>query len=99
MTIYLKENNLQLFILHIKEDFIQKEIYFNKLRLVSKVKKKNDDKNMIFFKYRDKIYPFKLEITETYIANFSDATDKWDSYKFLFDIVFSSLTDTKRFVC
>ena len=58
MTIYLKENNLQLFILHIKKDFIQKEIYFNKLRLVSKVKKKNDDKNMIFFKYRDKIYPF-----------------------------------------
>ena len=76
MTIYLKENNLQLFILHIKKDFTQKEIYFNKLRLVSKVKKKNDDKNMIFSKYRDKIYPFKLEITETYIANFSDATDK-----------------------
>ena len=40
------------------KDFIQKEIYFNKSRLVSKIKKKNDDKNMIFFKYRDKIYPF-----------------------------------------
>ena len=58
------------------KDFIQKEIHFNKLRLVSKIKKKNDDKNMIFFKYHDKIYPFKLEITKSYIAKFSDATDK-----------------------
>ena len=98
MTIYLKENNLQLFILHIKKDFIQKEIYFNKLRLVSKVKKKNDDKNMIFFKYRDKIYPFKLEFTEPYIAKFSDVKYKRNSYKFLFDILFSSPTDTKRFM-
>ena len=31
---------------------------------------------MIFFKYCDKIYPFKLEITAPYIAKFSDATDK-----------------------
>ena len=53
---------------------------------------------MIFFKYCDKIYPFKLEITEPYIAKFSDATDKWNSYKFLFDILFSSPTDTKRFM-
>ena len=52
---------------------------------------------MIFFKYRDKIYPFKLEITEPYIAKFSDATDKQNSYKFLFGILFSSPTDTKRF--
>ena len=58
------------------KDFIQKEIYFNKSRLVSKIKKKNDDKNMIFLKYRDKIYLFKLEITKPYIAKFSDATDK-----------------------
>ena len=94
MTIYLKEKDLQLFILRIKnksediggytikiirknnKDFIQKEIYFNKSRLVSKIKKKKDDKNMIFFKYCDKIYPFKLEITAPYIAKFSDATDK-----------------------
>ena len=102
MTIYLKEKDLQLFILGMKillkmesltkkkkkknniggdtikiirktkKEFIQKEIYFNKLRLVSKIKKKNDDKNVIFFKYCDKIYPFKLEITEPYIAKFSD---------------------------
>ena len=60
------------------KDFIQKEIYFNKSKLVSKIKRKNDDKNMIFFK----IYPFKLEITEPYTAKFSDATDKRNSYKF-----------------
>ena len=43
---------------------------------------------MIFLKYRDKIHPFKLEITEPYIAEFFDATDKQNSYKFLFDILF-----------
>ena len=50
---------------------------------------------MIFPKYCDKIYPFKLEITEPYIVNFSDTTDKQSSYKFLFDILFSSPNDTK----
>ena len=53
---------------------------------------------MIFFKYRDKIYPLKLEITELYIAKISDATDKRNSYKFLFGIIFSSPTGTKRFM-
>ena len=52
---------------------------------------------MIFLKYRDKIHPFKLEITEPYIAEFFDATDKQNSYKFLFDILFSYPTDTKKF--
>ena len=80
------------------KDFIQKKIYFNKSRLVSKIKKKNDNKNIIFFKYHNKIYPFKLEMTKPYIARFSDATDKGNSYKFLFDILFSSPTDTKKFM-
>ena len=53
---------------------------------------------MIFFTYHNKIYPFKIEITEPYIAKFSDATDKRNSYKFLFDIPFLSPTDTKRFM-
>ena len=42
---------------------------------------------MIFLKY-DKIYPFKLEITEPFVAKFSDVADKRNSYKFLFDILF-----------
>ena len=78
--------------------FIHREIYFNKPRLASKIKKKNDNKNMIFLKYRRKIYPFKLEITESYIAKFSDATDNRNSYKFLFGVLFSSPTDTKKFM-
>ena len=80
------------------KDFIQKEICFNKSRLVSKIKKKNDDKNMIFLKYHNKIYPFKLEITEPFVAKFSDAADKRNSYKFLFDILFLSPIDTKKFM-
>ena len=62
-----------------------------------KIKKKSNNKN-IFLKYHNKIYPFKLEITEPYIAKFSNATDKRNSYKFLFDILFSSPNDTKRFM-
>ena len=62
-----------------------------------KIKKKNNNKN-IFLKYHNKKYPFKLEITEPYIAKFSNATDKRNSYKFLFDILFSSPNDTKRFM-
>ena len=53
---------------------------------------------MIFFKYRDKIYPFKLEITEPYIAKFFNVTDKRKSYKFLFDIRFLFPTDINRFM-
>ena len=53
---------------------------------------------MTFLKYRNKIYPFKLEITEPYIDKFSEATDKRNSYKFLFDTLFSCPTDTKRFI-
>ena len=54
---------------------------------------------MIFLKY-DKIYPFKLEITEPFVAKFSDVADKRNSYKFLFDILFFFLSpiDTKKFI-
>ena len=53
---------------------------------------------MIFLKYHNKIYPFKLEITESFVAKFSDAVDKRNSYTFLFDILFLSPTDTKKFM-
>ena len=51
-----------------------------------------------FFKYRGKIYLSKLEITKPFVAKFSDAIDKQNSYKFLFDIPLSSPTDTKKFM-
>ena len=51
---------------------------------------------MIFLKYCNKIYSFKLEINEPFVAKFSDVTDKRNSYKFLFDILFLYPIDTKR---
>ena len=54
---------------------------------------------MIFFKYCDKTYLFKLEITEPYIAKFFDATDKRNSYKFLFDILFFHLQLIQKGLC
>ena len=86
----IKKNN--------NKDFIQKEIYFNKSRLISKIKKKNDNKIMIFLKYHNKLYLFKLEITEPFVGRFSDVADKFLMYKFLFDILFSSPIDTKKFM-
>ena len=51
---------------------------------------------MIFLKYHNKIYPFKLEIIELFVAKFSDVADERNSYKFLFDILFLSPINTKK---
>ena len=39
---------------------------------------------MMLLNYHNKTYPFKLEITEPFVAKFSNAVDKRNSYKFLF---------------
>ena len=53
---------------------------------------------MMFLNYHNKTHPFKLEITEPFVAKFSNAVDKRNSYKFLFDILFLSPTNTKKFM-
>ena len=54
-NVMLKEENDKL--------YLEKELFFNKDKLLENLIKENDNKNVIFIKYKGKIYPFKLEIT------------------------------------
>ena len=45
-------------------NFISKKNFFNKDKLLENLIKESDNKNVIFIKYKGKIYPFKLEITK-----------------------------------
>ena len=46
--------------------YLEKDIFFNKRRTLEQIFEENDRKNVIFFKYRNEIYPFKLKITKAY---------------------------------
>ena len=52
-NVMLKEENDKL--------YLEKELFFNKKKLLENL---NDNKNVIFIKYKGEIYPFKLEITK-----------------------------------
>ena len=48
--------------------YLQKELFFDKTRVINEIIKENDRKNVIFFKYNvdGEIYAMKLEITKNY---------------------------------
>ena len=50
-------------------NFISKKNFFNKDKLLENLIKENDNKNVIFIKYKGKIYPFKLERTKAFKKN------------------------------
>ena len=54
-NVMLKEENDKL--------YLEKELFFNKKKLLENL---NDNKNVIFIKYKGEIYPFKLEITKAF---------------------------------
>ena len=58
-NVMLKEENDKL--------YLEKELFFNKDKLLENLIKENDNKNVIFIKYKGKIYPFKLEITRAFL--------------------------------
>ena len=47
-------------------NFISKNNFFNKDKLLENLIKENNNKNVIFMKYQGKIYPFKIELTKTF---------------------------------
>ena len=57
-NVMLKEENNKL--------YLEKELFFNKDKPLENLIKENDNKNVIFIKYKGKIYPFKLEITKAF---------------------------------
>ena len=53
-------------------NFISKKNFFNKDKLLENLIKESDNKNVIFIKYKGKIYPFKLEITKAFLKKTKD---------------------------
>ena len=49
--------------------------------------KEYDNKNVIFFKYRERIYPFKIAIMKTYFQNLKDKK-KANFQEFIFKTLF-----------
>ena len=57
-TVMLKEENDKL--------YFEKELIFNKDKLLENLIKENHNKNVVFKKYQGKIYPLELEITKPF---------------------------------
>ena len=55
----LKEENDKL--------YLEKELFLNKDKLLESLIKENDNKNVIFIKFQENIYPFQLEITKAFL--------------------------------
>ena len=87
----LKEENDKL--------YLEKELFFNKDKLSENLIKENDNKNVIFIKYKGKIYPFKLEITKALLKKTKDK-DNQKYQSFLNKVLFpTTLYSKKHYVC
>ena len=63
-NVMLKEEN--------DKHYLEKELSFNKDKLLENLIKENDNKNLTFIKYKGKIYSFKLEITKAFFKKMKD---------------------------
>ena len=57
-TVTLKEEN--------DKPYLEKELLFDKDKLLENLIKENENKNVIFMKYQGKIYPFKIELRKAF---------------------------------
>ena len=76
--------------------YLEKELFFDKQRLLSDLVKEYDCKNVIFMKHQNQILPFKFEIAGAYFKKLSDKDDQ-NFQKFLFDVLFPTSTTTYRY--
>ena len=78
--------------------YLEKEIFFfDRERTLEQIFEENDRKNVIFFEYRGKIYPFKLKITKAYFEKIKNNNgDKFQ--KFIFNTVFPTSTTVYRYL-
>ena len=66
---------------------LKKNFFLMKKFFLANVVKEYDNKNVIFFKYQEKIYPFKLEIAKAYLEKLKDKTE-FDFQNFLYKLLF-----------
>ena len=94
-----KSSNVNSYTISLKEEkdkiYLEKEIFFDRERTLEQIFEENDRKNVIFFEYRGKIYPFKLKITKAYFEKIKNNNgDKFQ--KFIFNMVFPTSTTVYR---
>ena len=87
-NVMLKEENDKL--------YLEKELFFNKDKLLENLIKENDNKNVIFIKYKGKIYPFKLEITKAFFLKKKDK-DNQKLQSFLNKVLYPTTLKTYRY--
>ena len=88
-NVMLKEENDKL--------YLEKELFFNKDKLLENLIKENDNKNVIFIKYKGKIYPFKLEITKAFLKKTKDK-DNQKFQSFLNKVLFPNALKTYQYL-
>ena len=76
---------------------MKKRFFFDRKRTLEQIFEENDRKNVTFFEYRGKIYPFKLKVTKAYFAKMKNNNgDKFQ--KFIFNTVFPTSTTVHRYL-
>ena len=96
-----KSSNVNSCTISLKEEkdkiYLEKEIFFDRKRTLEQIFEESDRKNVIFFEYRGKIYPFKLKITKVYFEKIKNNNgDKFQ--KFIFNTVFPTSTTVHRYL-
>ena len=96
-----KSSNVKGYTISLKEEkdkiYLEKEVFFNRKRTLERIFEENDRKNVIFFEYNSKIYPFKLKITKAYFEKIKNNNgDKFR--KFIFNTVFPTSTIVYRYL-
>ena len=85
-----KSSNVNSYTISLKEEkdkiYLEKEIFFDGKRTLEQIFEKNDRKNVIFFEYNSKIYPFKLKIKAYFEKIKNNNGDKFQ--KFIFNTNF-----------
>ena len=90
-----KSSNVNGYTISLKEEkdkiYLEKEIFFYRKRTLEQIFEENDRKNVILFKYRNQIYPFKLKITKAYFEKIKN--NNGDSFqKFIYKVLFPTST-------
>ena len=90
-----KSSNVNSYTISLKEEkdkiYLEKEMFFNRKRTLEQIFEENDRKNVIFFEYCGKIYPFKLKITKAYFERMKNNNGE-KLQKFIFNTVFPTST-------
>ena len=94
-----KSSNVNSYTISLKEEkdkiYLEKDTFFDRKRTLEQMFEESDRKNVIFFEYRGKIYPFKSKITKAYFEKIKNNNgDKFQ--KFIFSTIFPTSTTVYR---